>query len=277
MEKKLSPPKNNSNVNIVAIILCAGEGTRISNFVKNLPKPLLKVNDKPILSYLIFNLIKSNIKSIIIIIGHLSEEIEKYISSFKQENDPQLSNINIINASPNYKKGPLYSFLSITKKIDLINKDSVYLILPGDTFFESNLFHEFMDVIYDNFDFIKNNSIIFYQKIEGRVLKNTSNPNKLISIVKIKKKKSKELVKEIRSISLSKIRNKQKVLQIIPLFVFNYDLIKRIIETEKVLAVYTIKEVLNYIIKKQGILYAFAIKPTYRFFDIDTKSDLMEI
>ena len=165
--------------------------------------------------YLISNLIKSKIKSIIIITGHLNEEIENFIVSLKQENEPQLNNITIINASPNYKKGPLYSFLSITNEIDLINKDAVYLILPGDTFFESNLFHEFMNVIYNNFNFIKNNSIIFYQKFEGRVLKNTSNPNKLISIVKIKKKKSKELVKEIRSIPLSKIRNKQNILQII--------------------------------------------------------------
>ncbi|GAG61124.1 unnamed protein product, partial [marine sediment metagenome] len=87
MEIKLSLQKNKPIENLISIILCAGEGTRISDFIHNIPKPLIKIYDKPILSHLIFNLIKLNITSVVIITGHLREEIETYFASLKKKDD----------------------------------------------------------------------------------------------------------------------------------------------------------------------------------------------
>jgi NDP-sugar pyrophosphorylase family protein len=108
---KLSLQKNSLKNKITSIILCAGEGTRISDFIRSKPKPLIEINKKPILSYLIFNLIKSNTTSIIIVTGHLQEQIENYIESIKQKNETLKKKILIINSGNEYQKGPLYSFL----------------------------------------------------------------------------------------------------------------------------------------------------------------------
>ena len=274
MEIKLSPLRNKPKDKITSIILCAGEGTRISDFVRSIPKPLIEINSKPILSYLISNLIKSNITSIIIITGHLKEEIEKFVASLKQKDKSLRNLISIINSGTKYKKGPLYSFLSITQDKSILNKDSIYLVLPGDTYFESDLFYEIINIIYKNLAFVKSNSIVFYQKLQGIVLKNTPNSNKLISAVKIEKKQKKEIVKEILKKKLITIDDKEHVKQIIPLFVFNYDLIKKILYLESKISAKTIREIINYIIKNKNILYAFPINSKYKFFDIDTKSDL---
>ena len=123
MEKKLSLHKNSLKTKITSIILCAGEGTRISDFIRSKPKPLIEISNKPILSYLIFNLIKSQTTSIIIVTGHLQEQIENYIENIKQKDESLRKKILIINSGNDYKKGPLYSFLSITKEKSILKKD----------------------------------------------------------------------------------------------------------------------------------------------------------
>ena len=49
MEIKLSLQKNKLIENLIPIILCAGEGTRISDFIHNIPKPLIKIYDNTLL------------------------------------------------------------------------------------------------------------------------------------------------------------------------------------------------------------------------------------
>ena len=59
-----------------AIILAAGRGTRLNYLTENCPKPLIKINGKPILEYTLSSL-PSQINEIIIIIGYLGEKIRK--------------------------------------------------------------------------------------------------------------------------------------------------------------------------------------------------------
>jgi NDP-sugar pyrophosphorylase family protein len=278
MEIKLSLPKNNLFKNVISIILCAGEGTRISDFIHNIPKPLIKIYDKPILSYLISNLIKLNITSIVIITGHLREEIEKYIFSIKKKDESLQNKILLINSGNNYKRGPLYSFLSITKRESFISKEKRYLVFPGDTYYDSNLLNEICHIISNNLTIKRRDSILFYQKMKAIDLKTQLSSNKLISIAKIEKTRSKEiLVKEIQQKKLSDIHNNEEINLIIPLFVFNYKIINKIIETEKKISVTTIREILNHIIKIENVLYALPIDPRYSFNDIDTKSDILSL
>ncbi len=275
MEINLSLQKNKLIENLIPIILCAGEGTRISDFIHNIPKPLIKIYDKPILSHLIFNLIKLNITSIVIITGHLREEIEKYISSLTKS----LQNkILLVNSGNNYKMGPLYSFLSITNKKSILRKGKIYLVFPGDTYYESNLLKEILHIISNNLTIMRNKSIIFYQKMKVINLKTQLNSKKLISIAKIEKTRSKEIVvKEVQQRKLSEIDNNEEINQIVPLFVFNHRIINKIIETERKISATTIREILNHIIKHKNILYAVPIDPQYRFIDIDTKSDILSL
>lgn len=277
MEKKLSLPKNNFIDNIKTIILCAGEGTRIRDFLSDTPKPLIKINNEPILWSLISNLIKSYIKSIIIVTGHLKEQIENYLKIIIQKNESLRSKILIINSGNDYKKGPLYSFLSVTKEKSILKKDLIYLIFPGDTYFESNLIKEIISSLKNNSNFIQKHSIIFYQEFRGKNLKNPNKIGKSISILKTEEQESMEIVKEIKQVKLASISESGYYKQIIPLFVFNYKFIEKIIETETEVSVKTIREIINILIKGKKILYAFCLKSNTSFFDIDTRSDYLRI
>jgi len=278
MEKKLSLQKNKLIENLISIIICAGEGTRISDFIHNIPKPLIKIYDKPILSHLIFDLIQLNIATVVIITGHLRREVETYIASLKKRDESLRNKLLLINSGNNYKKGPLYSFLSITNKKSILRKDKIYLVFPGDTYYESILLKEILHVISNNLTIMSNKSIIFYQKMKVLNLKTQLNSKKLISIAKIEKTRSKEIVvKEIQQKKLSDINNNEEINLIVPLFVFDYRIINKIIETERKISVTTIREILNCIIKQENILYGVSIDPQYRFIDIDTKSDILSL
>ena len=61
-----------------AVILAGGRGARLGSLTKNRPKPMVLVNGKPFLEYLI-ELLKSNgIKEIILLLGYLPDKIVEY-------------------------------------------------------------------------------------------------------------------------------------------------------------------------------------------------------
>ena len=69
----------NSSVNINGIILAAGEGKRLKPLGANIPKVMLPVLGRPVLEYVVKNLIEAGIKSIIIVVSKDNQkEIKKY-------------------------------------------------------------------------------------------------------------------------------------------------------------------------------------------------------
>ena len=56
-----------------AVILAGGKGARLAPFTKILPKPLMPLDDMPILEVLICQMRRYGIRDIIITVGHLSE------------------------------------------------------------------------------------------------------------------------------------------------------------------------------------------------------------
>jgi|APSaa5957512535_1039671.scaffolds.fasta_scaffold87881_2 NDP-sugar pyrophosphorylase family protein len=61
-----------------AIILCGGKGERLRPITDDIPKPLVKIHEKPILHYVIEHLKKYNITNIHIASGYKSSVIKKY-------------------------------------------------------------------------------------------------------------------------------------------------------------------------------------------------------
>lgn len=59
-----------------AIIIGAGSGTRLGEHTKNTPKPLLKINGKPLIQYQIDLFKKNNIDEIYVIVGSHSEQFK---------------------------------------------------------------------------------------------------------------------------------------------------------------------------------------------------------
>jgi histidinol-phosphate phosphatase family protein len=61
-----------------AVILCGGLGTRLKPFTDNVPKPMVLVNDKPFLYYLLQQLSEQGISHFILLTGYRSDQILNY-------------------------------------------------------------------------------------------------------------------------------------------------------------------------------------------------------
>jgi UDP-N-acetylglucosamine diphosphorylase / glucose-1-phosphate thymidylyltransferase / UDP-N-acetylgalactosamine diphosphorylase / glucosamine-1-phosphate N-acetyltransferase / galactosamine-1-phosphate N-acetyltransferase len=67
-----------------AVILAAGKGTRLRPLTDTTPKPLIDVNGRPLLEY-VLEALPNNIDGITIVIGYLGEQIQKHIGESYKE------------------------------------------------------------------------------------------------------------------------------------------------------------------------------------------------
>src|SRR5690606_8451407 len=61
-----------------AVLMAGGRGKRLQPLTDHVPKPLLKVGDKPIIEYNIDRLINVGIKRITLSVNYLAEQLEEY-------------------------------------------------------------------------------------------------------------------------------------------------------------------------------------------------------
>ena len=61
-----------------AVILAAGEGTRMRPLTYTRPKVMLPIANKPILEHLIIELVNAGIRDIVLIVGYMEEVIRRY-------------------------------------------------------------------------------------------------------------------------------------------------------------------------------------------------------
>lgn len=66
------------------IILAGGLGTRLGEYTKSIPKPMIKINKHPILLYIIQHYVKYGFNSIYIAAGYKSHVIKKFFKNFKK-------------------------------------------------------------------------------------------------------------------------------------------------------------------------------------------------
>ena len=59
-----------------AMILAAGEGTRVRPLTQRMPKPMIPVLGKPVMEYLVEQLADHGFNQIMVNISHLAESIE---------------------------------------------------------------------------------------------------------------------------------------------------------------------------------------------------------
>ena len=63
-----------------AVIPLAGQGTRLRPHTLHTPKPLLKVAGKPVLAYILDDLVELGVREVVFVVGYLRETVEAWIT-----------------------------------------------------------------------------------------------------------------------------------------------------------------------------------------------------
>lgn len=107
-----------------AVILAAGEGIRMRPLTDKTPKPLLKINGKPIIDYILESF-PSEIEEVIIAVKYLGSLVKKHIG---------IKNRGMrVRYVPGSNKGTAYSFLAAKKYL----KNERFLLINGDELTDS--------------------------------------------------------------------------------------------------------------------------------------------
>ncbi len=122
--------KNNlSNIkDIQLVILVGGFGKRLGVLTKNNPKPLIVINNKPFLEYLINYLVKQGFKKILFLAGYKGGKIKKYLIQ-KYSNKKLVLDFYI-------ERKPMGTAYVLKKAKKKLNKK--FFLLNGDTYTNLN-------------------------------------------------------------------------------------------------------------------------------------------
>lgn len=110
-----------------AVILAAGEGTRLRPKTGEIPKPLVEVDDKPILTYCFETLLDIGIEEAVVVVGYKKDRIiERYGNAFR--------GLEIRYAHQPERLGLAHALLTAEDHVD-----SDFAVLNGDNIYSANL------------------------------------------------------------------------------------------------------------------------------------------
>jgi glucose-1-phosphate cytidylyltransferase len=113
------------------VILAGGKGSRLSEYTNKIPKPMVKIGNKPMIVHIINSYIKYGYKDFIIATGYKSHIIKNYFE--KKNNKIQNTNIKIINTGLN-----TLTALRV-KKLEKYLKNETFMLTYGDGLSNVNL------------------------------------------------------------------------------------------------------------------------------------------
>ena len=114
-----------------AVILAGGRGTRLAEYTKLIPKPMVKLNKKPLIVYIIEHFYNYGVKEIIIAGGYKYKIIDNY---FKNKKLPKGLSIKIINTGLNSLTGK-----RIKKLEKILSHEENFYLTYGDGISDINL------------------------------------------------------------------------------------------------------------------------------------------
>ena len=109
------------------VILAGGKGTRIAEYTKTIPKPMIKIGNKPIIEHIIDHYKKYDLKEFIIASGYKSFILKKY---FKKQ---KYLNIKVIDTGKETLTGKRI------KKLEKFLKNETFMLTYGDGLTNLNL------------------------------------------------------------------------------------------------------------------------------------------
>ena len=111
------------------VILAGGFGTRLSEYTKTVPKPMVSINGKPILLRIMNHFYKNGYKNFYIALGYKGEVIKKYFRKFNKKK----WNVNLIETGKNTMTG------GRLKRLSKYLKDETFLMTYGDGLCDVNI------------------------------------------------------------------------------------------------------------------------------------------
>jgi D-glycero-alpha-D-manno-heptose 1-phosphate guanylyltransferase len=117
----------------LAVILAAGYGTRLNTVVTDRPKPMVLINHKPFLFYLLNYISSFGIKRFVICVSHLKTIIKDFFKNGRQ------FGYEIVYSEEKDPSGTAGALVKAEKFID-----TPFFCFNGDTFLETNL-HKLKD------------------------------------------------------------------------------------------------------------------------------------
>jgi len=110
-----------------AVVLAAGEGTRLRPLTEDKPKGMVEVNEQPILSHCFDELVDMDVDELIVVVGYLKQRIIDHYGD-------EYRGVPITYAHQREQNGLAHALLTVEEYID----DDFMLIL-GDNVFNANL------------------------------------------------------------------------------------------------------------------------------------------
>ncbi len=113
------------------IILCGGFGTRLGGETYKIPKPMIQINGKPLVEWIIKTYVKYGFKDFILVTGYKHKIIEKYFKNKKFKN-----NITVKSFYTGLKTNTGGRILKLKK---FFNEDEDFMLTYGDGLSSVNL------------------------------------------------------------------------------------------------------------------------------------------
>jgi len=148
------------NKNMKVVILAGGFGTRLSEYTKMIPKPMVKIKGKPILMHIINHYKKFGFQKFIIASGYKGEVIKTF---FKKK----YKNIKVVNTGLNTMTG------GRIKRLKNFLQDETFLMTYGDGLCDVNI----------------NSLLKFHQKTKNVATLTAVRPPARFGAIKLKKNK----------------------------------------------------------------------------------------
>ena len=113
------------------VILCGGRGSRLGSVTETVPKPLVKVHDKPIVWYTFLMLYKHGFRHFIFPLGYKGDMIKKFMTKEFEEYDCKMQFVDTGDDLPIAKR--------LSRISKLIPEHDDFFLLNGDTFFDFDI------------------------------------------------------------------------------------------------------------------------------------------
>ncbi len=107
-----------------AIILAAGKGERLRSITEWVPKPLLPIGGRPIIGTLLTNLRAAGIRDVLVVVGHLADEIQDFVG------DGAAYGVRLLYREQAERLGTAHA---VMQAVDFITGET--MVLAGDTAF----------------------------------------------------------------------------------------------------------------------------------------------